>query len=939
MAASISNFSVEAVKNQQLDYSWNINNITTSEVQSVSLIVTDRDASSGNTDSDINSYDIVPFDVNGSFVLTHSVSGLVIGKIYLGMLQVILTNGNIVTSSTVSKMVLGNPGKPDVGTSGTPQVLLLPGDTKLGFQLNIPTGGSLVDGYSTLTNVYVSISNGTDLHTSNFTITSEANYANTYYVENLENGIDHEVVVKYRNIIGSGQFSSTFTVQLADIPFAVEDLSVVETVEGSDIVISWSEPINAVALANDNEGITHYVVSRAVAGSNDYTLLNGNVQQLSYVDTSPPSYGVGYQYQVYGVNIRGNGRVSVSVPPIGKILPLSTSILQPGLTLVRGDEKITVTINSLTTYISYNTVGMVYADNRYTVNLYSDGGNVVLQQQVYDFTFGSGSRTFEFTGLTNGVEYTVKANAHFVSLAGNDYSTTTTRTSIPHGAPSAPFINNTYHSTDLSQSVRVNFTWLENDTTRNGNTGAIIFKVFVDGVEQAYDLNNDFVHDGVSGIGYVIMRGLVNGQTYNFKMTTAIENTTYNELLSSVDSNTVAGTPFKTPQEVLNLTLKVGGNTPDLVTASQTIYTTWEDDEPNYPKTYVVLLSGVDSNGDPINIQQLTTDKFISLNNTGIVPGTAYTVAVTGRITVDGTDYFGIANSAIAYPYADPLAPLNLVAESLDQAVRLTWDNPFTEGVNTYGVTPIGFAVYQDDVLLTDIVIGLGTEYYVLVGLSNNTSYTISVVVKGTVNGAIVYGSKVSSTLSPTITAPQKVTNLTAVAINLSSLKLTWSDDQTGVTYTVYKDNEVINSGSVSKEYTVNGLLENVGYNFRVVVVNDVDGAASTDVALTNVITGAVPLLNNLALTMPAPTVTRVTADLVPNYRDFTSIVLVLFGNDGTVTVVQLTDTNLTNALTNNGTNSQSFSYAHTVSSTITSVLAIFTNVVGTVTGNAEGDE
>jgi len=174
-----------------------------------------------------------------------------------------------------------------------------------------------------------------------------------------------------------------------------------------------------------------------------------------------------------------------------------------------------------------------------------------------------------------------------------------------------------------------------------------------------------------------------------------------------------------------------------------------------------------------------------------------------------------------------PTAPTNLIASNItNTTVDLNW----TASTDDVGVT--SYAIFVDGLSYASSATNSAT----LTGLTQNTSYAITVYAKDAAGNT----STVSNTVNITTTniidvdAPTVPTNLVVSNQTSSTLDLSWtaSTDNVGVTgYDVYVDG-VFNATTATATYTITGLSPTTTYSLTVLAK---DGASNTSAQSTAV--------------------------------------------------------------------------------------------------------
>ena len=308
------------------------------------------------------------------------------------------------------------------------------------------------------------------------------------------------------------------------------------------------------------------------------------------------------------------------------------------------------------------------------------------------------------------------------------------------------------------------------------------------------------------------MTGLTNGTTYTFTVTAT---NAVGTGISSGTSNSVV--PATTPGAPTSVSA-VRGNGEATIT-----FTAPADNGGSAITGYTVTSSPGGFTG---------TGGASPITVTGLTNGTSYTFTVTATNAV-GTGSASSASSAVT-PATVPDAPTNLAGTAGDSSVELYWTVPASNGgsaITSYTITssPGGVASTSSTFPMT------------VIGLTNGTAYTFTIVATNAVGNSTASGA--SSSVTPAV-VPGVPTNLAATPGD-NSAALSWSAPAsnggsaitdyvvqyqltTGGTWTTFTDGV-----GTTPATTVTGLANDNSYDFRVYAKNVIGQGSASDVAST----------------------------------------------------------------------------------------------------------
>lgn len=665
------------------------------------------------------------YDGSGNLATTAPFTGLADGTAYNYLLKAL----NLVGSSegALISVTTFNTAGPPIGLS------TLGGNATANLSWTAPTstGGSPILGYKVYDssgNIYNSTTN-TFVSDSSGSILTTTDPITTVILTGLVNGQTYVFTIKTNNAVGDS-VSATFLSVIIGIPSAPTNLFAISADQSA--ILSWSAPTTTGGSpitgyrVNDASGNVAYDGSGNVTRSRTITgLVNGQT----------------YSYTVLAFNANGASELSSA---------FQVTIGFPGtplnLTATAGNTAVTLTWSAP-----------------------SPGGSPISRYGIYD---SSGnlitiSSPIQFTGLTNGLQYTYRIYA--VNSYGN--SSVPASISVTPGLPSAP--------TDLTAIVSdrsVVLNWLAPSGSSLPPTGYII-----------YDTSGNVQYDGATNITtYATITGLTNGSQYTFLVYSV------NATGNSSGSASITIRPFTVPGAPVNL---------NATTTSTTATLNW---------------LAPSSNGSPIagyKVYDSSGNIYDSSGNVLTDTGSIYTTTGTTSYIITGltsklyTFTVKAANSAgnssassISLTPGTPGTPTSLTVVPGDASVVLTWSAPLAG--------PPVQTSYK--IIYAGITILNSVSPKTITGLTNGSQYTFAVY---SVNAS---GDSAPALISATPGLPFAPTNLTGAA-GSGSVTLNWSAPSSGPTVTGYQVTVYSTTVLVTlTTLTVSGLTRGTSYTFTV---------------------------------------------------------------------------------------------------------------------------
>ncbi len=388
---------------------------------------------------------------------------------------------------------------------------------------------------------------------------------------------------------------------------------------------------------------------------------------------------------------------------------------------------------------------------------------------------GSGVLIYNDTTVNNGITY------YYVITALNSEGESVVSTEIsvvPGQVPSPPQnLSATYSNQQVDLSWDV--------PTDDGGLTVFQYHIF-----NATSIGGPYTELGVSSTTSYTHTGLINGQTYFYKVTA--ENTKG----QSDDSEIISVTPAIPPSAPTNLVGIAGNKTIDL---------TWDPivNDGGSP------LIGYNIYRDSVFLTSVVAGTT-NYQDTGLTNGQSYTYTVRANNS-EGESID--SNSASSTPVSTPGIPQNLVAGYGDSSVTLTWTAPADIG----GSAIIVYTIYRDGSYLYNQTVGTS---YTDNTVTNGVSYSYTVTAWNSEGESL----ESSATNVTPKTLPGIPTNLSA-SYGDSSVTLTWTApaDIGGsaiIAYTIYRDGVFLANQTIGTSYTDNTVTNGVSYSYTVTAWN-----------------------------------------------------------------------------------------------------------------------
>ena len=320
----------------------------------------------------------------------YDISGLDNGNSYTVSVQVKNTAGNSNPSSSLTAIPYTIPDVPTLD-------LLISGNTTLTANVIAPAW----NGGNAITNYYYTLDSG-----ATYSFLGQAGQPQ-YTITGLDNGNSYTVAIIVENTAGNSNPSSS----LSAIPYTIPDVPTL------DVLISGNTTLTANVIAptwNGGNAITNYYYTLDSGAT--YSFL-GQAGQPQYTITGLEN-GNSYTVAIIVENTAGNSQLSANRTAIPYTIPDVPTLD----ILVSGNTKLTANViapawnggNAITTYY-YNLNGSA----------------------TYYYLGPVGQPQYDISGLANGNSYTVSVRVE--NTAGNSQSSTSL-TAIPYTVPDVPTI-------------------------------------------------------------------------------------------------------------------------------------------------------------------------------------------------------------------------------------------------------------------------------------------------------------------------------------------------------------------------------------------------------------------------------------------------------------------------------------------------------------------
>ena len=723
-------------------------------------------------------------------------------------------------------------------------------------------------------------------------------YDNEFKIDNLPTDTTFELAIVTTNALGDSPISDTLKITtgtaVAEIaPVAVATLeynrynrvsATAEVTDASSATILFNQASNTSVLLTEQFPVIGYNIYRQDVSSNGTSLIpftktsvgvitsldqSGNAiggqgqynygslpYNLTLIDNSynatytfnftdqtavPGKY---YSYTVRGYNSKGQGSEGTN-----SICRIASRAAAPIITAEPSNNLITLNIvnQSLNGYpmfddLSSNKFYFVDVSGVTKTNIVKDvSGNVALTSANFSTIVNGGLDKVTVAAITRNP---IKSSSGQVQQ--QDYEGLKSVVNVrPYTNPSAPTglkLEQIENNAPISSGCIAEWDPLDK-SARNGNTGAITYIVYVNGVQIVNNLVTPKYR----------VTGLTNGVQYSITVAAAIFNSDLNSQVIGVQSSAESFKPFSLPGPATAVDLS---NVSVSLTSLSALWSNPAD----------TLLYGLGSSA--IKYKYELTDmstNSVSSEGTGLssekglisslVAGTLYKLDVYSGVVFSNIEYYNTAPVTVYKTlFTKPLAPMNLQLYPLDKAIRMTWD-PSAEN----GVTMDGYDIYINNGTSSGLPVlvastGYTMEYFIAAkdgsgnDFVNGTEYKFQVGAKGSVKSGLLTTVDVSGILTGEL---RQTPNVGPAAPVISSWEagegkatVKWNPIPNASGYLVYQNDDLtsdsgvnpvpaLTAGRITISPTVvtfekTGLTNGKTYTFRVVSYTTVDALRIT---------------------------------------------------------------------------------------------------------------
>ncbi|MBV9096438.1 MAG: fibronectin type III domain-containing protein, partial [Frankiaceae bacterium] len=667
-------------------------------------------------------------------------------------------------------------------------------------------------------------------------------------VTGLTNGVAYTVAVAASNDVGIGPSTASTSVTPAGLPTAPSNVAAARG-DGQSVVTWTAANPNGSALSGQTVTVT---------GSDNSQRTFTIAADLTSITVTGLTNGVSYTVAITATNAVGTSAPGTS----NSVVPAGVPFAPASVTVSRGDSQVGV---------SWSTAdGNGTAITGYTVKTakVSDGSVVSTINTAANATSAT------VTGLTNGTAYTVSVAAS--NTVGIGAATTSSQVT-PAGLPTAP--SNVVAARGDGQS---NVTW----TAANPNGSALSGQTVT--VTGSDDSHRTFTIG--AALTTLTVTGLTNGVTYTIAITAT------NDVGTGPAGTSNAVVPAGVPAAPANVSSQYGDTTATI---------SWAAAAPNGDAVtgyQVQLFTSANALVSTANLGATATTKTF----TGLTNGQDYYANVTASNSV-GTGTAG--QSPTVTPAGLPGAPGSVSVVRGDRSITASWAAPSGNGrpITAYAVswtltdgTPVGSTSVNGT-----------TTSYTATGLSNGTTYVVSVAAQT----AVGTGAQTTSAPSTPAAAPGAAPSFNALR-NDHAIALTWvigsanGDPITGQTLTWYLASNGSQVGTAAlgastTSYTITGLTNGTAYYATLTATNSVGtGPAATSNTVTPAGLPTPP--GNVAATRGDQSATVSWTSASGNGDAITGYSIAVYSADGsyqttvsaTAAATSITITNLTNGTT-----------------------------------------
>ena len=550
------------------------------------------------------------------------------------------------------------------------------------------------------------------------------------------------------------------------------------------------------------------------------TRINGTMSSITISSLNPNLF---YIFRISVTNIFGTGPYSAQTSPVK---PLTATPSVP-LNFTAISDKGSIKLD----WTQPSNIGATPI-TEYKVEYSSNGGNSwiainSIAQNIFSYTI---------PGLSNGSTYLCRVSAK----NQNGFGPTTTPISVLVFSLPSPPLN--FKGIFGNNSASVNWT----PPVDNGGKDIVEYAIqcaAFSTLQQAKDFNpgqttspkplsvTNFKFNNINNMTSVVVPNLTNGLFYSLRIRA------FNipgiagiaGVVSSLFSNKIIIRPRTIPEKPTNLQIIGLGNA--------SVSLSW--DAPTntggieIPLLYYTIQYNNGNNW--ITYDSVVSNTSITINDLTIGQPYIFRVAVSNNV---GISQYSDNSITVVPGSPPPDAPTNIQGVAKNKSVLLSWNAPSDTG----GLPILNYTIQQsvDNGSTWSLYAGgsTATNSILITGLTNNLQYKFRVSATNVV-GTGPY-STASSAITPQATVPQKPTLLKAVASDSKAI-LNWQSpsDDGGSVIISYKIQKSSNSGSTWTDvvtinssnisYTINNLINDTTYIFKVAAINAIGTGAYSD--------------------------------------------------------------------------------------------------------------
>ncbi|MEY2966327.1 MAG: hypothetical protein RLY50_377, partial [Actinomycetota bacterium] len=347
----------------------------------------------------------------------------------------------------------------------------------------------------------------------------------------------------------------------------------------------------------------------------------------------------------------------------------------------------------------------------YTARVFANGDDPGVDAPIATATVSDNMATFSTSdGLVNGTAYDVYVSAR---NANGSSATSASVTAVVPGRPSPP---RAVTASGLPSTARV--TW----SVPIADGGAPI----VSDVVSAYSVPGNSLIDRV----------VVDSSTFSDASLALSDGTTYEVTVAASQDGSSSDIPAAVAAmgtESARVTVVAGRPSPPaapVVSPSNgALVVTWVPvaDVPGVTVTHykVKAVAGSTVTSPALTLAEAQCADTCSYTLGSLTNGTSYDISVAAAVGATDSDFGLFGASTSATPRTVPGTPANMVAESGDRQIDVAWEPPASDGGSSLTGYTVTATAGSDTITST---VGPSTLAASLAGLTNGTTYTVSVV-------------------------------------------------------------------------------------------------------------------------------------------------------------------------------------------------------------------